>query len=140
LENLVIFQQSIASKDRRGVEKRPDVMFIASCNNRSYELIYGESSCIICDEQKKKNDKVKTWREMNDGMYWAHKGCKLENDNFSIIGIQVAGNEMHLNILIRDIDEIHRLYNLRTVEIPIQPNDKEIIFNFVETLLTIRVC
>ena len=77
---------------------------------------------------------------MNDGMYWAHKGCKLENDNFSIIGIQVAGNEMHLNILIRDIDEIHRLYNLRTVEIPIQPNDKEIIFNFVETLLTIRVC
>ena len=77
---------------------------------------------------------------MNDGMYWAHKGCKLENDNFSIIGIQVARNEMHLNILIWDIDEIHRLYKLRTVKIPIQPNDKEIIFNFVETLLTIRVC
>ena len=77
---------------------------------------------------------------MNDGMYWAHKGCKLEKDNFSIIGIQVAGNEMHLNILIRDIDEIHRLYNLWTVEIPIQPNDKGIIFNFVKTLLTIRVC
>ena len=70
----------------------------------------------------------------------AYKECKLENDNFSIIGIQVAGNEMHLNILIRDIDEIHHLYNLRTVKIPIQLNDKEIIFNFVETLLTIRVC
>ena len=43
-------RQSIASKDRRGVGKRPDVMFIASCNNRSYELIYGKNSCIICDE------------------------------------------------------------------------------------------
>jgi hypothetical protein len=133
-------RQSIASKDRRGVGKRPDVMFIASCNNRSYELIYGESSRIICDEQKKENDRVKTWREMNDGMYWAHKGCKPDKDDFGIIGIQVAGNEMHLNILIRDIDKIHRLYNLRTVEIPIQPTDGNTVFEFVETLLTIRVC
>ena len=60
-------RQSIASKDRRGIGKRPDVMFIASCNERIYELIYCESSRIICDEQKKENDKVKTWREMNDG-------------------------------------------------------------------------
>ena len=62
-------RQSIASKDWRGVGKWPDVMFIASCNNRSYELIYDKSSRIICDEQKKENDMVKTWREMNDGMY-----------------------------------------------------------------------
>ena len=115
-------------------------MFIAGFHNRIYELIYGESSRIICNRQKKVDDFVKTWREMNDGMYQAHKGCKLENNNFSIIGIQVAGNEMHLNILIRDIDKIHRLYNLRTVKISIQLNDKEIIFNFVETLLIIRVC
>ena len=53
-------RQSIASKDRRGVGKRLDIMFIASCNNRSYELIYSESFCIICDEQKKENDRVKT--------------------------------------------------------------------------------
>ena len=133
-------RQSMASKDRRGVGKRLDIMFIASFHNRTYELIYGESSRIICNRQKKEDDQVKTWREMNDGMYWAHKGCKLEKDNFSIIRIQVAGNEMHLNILIRDIDDIHHLYNLQTVEIPIQPNNKGIVFNFIETLLTIRVC
>src|ERR1044071_1777772 len=133
-------RQSIASKDRRGVRKRPDVMFIASCNNRSYELIYCESSRIICDEQKKENDKVKTWREMNDGMYWAHKGCKPDKDEFGIIGIQVAGTEMYLNILIRGMDEIHRFYNLRTVKIPIQPTDGDTVFKFIETLLTIRVC
>ncbi|CAG8741186.1 35673_t:CDS:2 [Gigaspora margarita] len=37
------------------------------------------------------------------------------------------------------IDRIHRLYNLRTVEIPIQPTDGNTIFKFVETLLIIRV-
>jgi len=39
-------RQSLASKDRRRVGKQPDVMFIASCNNRTYELIFR----IICDE------------------------------------------------------------------------------------------
>jgi len=63
----------------------------------------------------------------------AHKGCKPDKDNFGIIGIQVAGTEMRLNILIRGMDEIHRLYNLRTVEIPIQPTDGDTVFKFVET-------
>ena len=53
-------RQSMASKDRRGVEKRPDIMFIASFHNRTYELIYSESSCIICNKQKKEDDQVKT--------------------------------------------------------------------------------
>jgi hypothetical protein len=77
----------MASKDRRGVGKQSDIIFIAGFHNRTYELIYGKSSHIICNRQKKEDDQVKTWREMNDEMYWAHKGCKLENDNFSIIEI-----------------------------------------------------
>ena len=75
------------------------------------------------DKEKEENDWVKLWREMNDGMYWAQKGCKPAKDNFSIIGIQIAGTEMCLNVLIRDMDEIHHLYNLCTVEIPIQETD-----------------
>ena len=59
---------------------------------------------------------------MNDKMYWAYKECKLNKDEFGIIG------------------EIHHFYNLRTVKIPMQPTDGEIVFKFVETLLTIRVC
>ncbi|CAI2185441.1 11536_t:CDS:2 [Funneliformis geosporum] len=51
---------------------------------------------------------------MNDGMYWIHKGCKLDKDEFGIIGIQVA------------------------VKIPIQLTDGDTVFKFVETLLTIR--
>ncbi|CAI2188712.1 12363_t:CDS:2, partial [Funneliformis geosporum] len=61
------------------------------------------------------NDKVKTWRETNDGMYLAHKECKSDKDKFGIIGIQVAGTEMHLNILIRG----------------------DTVFKFIETLLII---
>jgi len=56
-------RQSIASKDRRGIGKRPDVMFIISCNNRLYELIYGESFHIIYDKQKKENEKQMPRRE-----------------------------------------------------------------------------
>ena len=115
-------------------------MFIANCNNRSYELIYSESSHIICNKQKKKNDIVKTWREMNDGMYWAHKGCKPDKDDFDIIGIQITRIKMYLNILIRDMDEIHCFYNLHTIEISIQPTDGNTMFKFVKTLLTIQVC
>lgn len=54
-------------------------------------------------------------------------------DNFGVIGIKVAGIETHPNILIWGIDGIHRLYNLRTVEIPIQPTDGDTMFKFVET-------
>ncbi|CAI2191675.1 9752_t:CDS:1, partial [Funneliformis geosporum] len=60
---------------------------------------------------------------MNNGIYWAHKGCKLVKDDFSIIGIQIARTEMHLNIFIRDMNKIYHFYNLRKVEIPIQPTD-----------------
>jgi len=77
---------------------------------------------------------------MNDGMYWAHKGCKPNKDDFGIIGIQITGTEMHLNIHIQGIDEIHHFYNLRAVEILIQPTDGNTVFKFVETLLTIWVC
>ena len=60
-------------------------MFIASCNERVYELIYGKSFRIICDEQKKENDKIKTWREMNDGMYWATKDANQTKMNLVLL-------------------------------------------------------
>ena len=74
---------------------------------------------------------------MNDGMYWTHKGCKLNKDDFGIIGIQITGTKMHLNILIRDINKIHHFYNLCKVKILIQLTDVNTVFKFVETLLTI---
>ena len=42
---------------------------------------------------------------------------------------------MHLNVLIKDIDDIQRLYHLRSAVIPVQPTDGETLTQFVEALL-----
>ncbi|CAG8473925.1 8108_t:CDS:2 [Paraglomus occultum] len=79
-------RQSNASADRRGdgkMGRRPDIMF-----------------------QKGDDDDVKLWREANDGMFWAHKSRRLEKGQFGIIGIQVLGRMLRLNVLIRDDVEL----------------------------------
>jgi len=74
-------------------------------------------------------------------MYWAQKGCKPAKDNFGIIGIQIAGTEMrlNLNVLIRGMDEIHRLYNLCTIEIPMQETDGNTVFKFILIMRLIQM-
>jgi len=86
-----------------------------------YELIFVESSRIACIRIKEENDNVKLWREMNDGMAWVHKGCKSDKNEFGVLGLQIVRKIMHLNILIKDTDDIHRLFHLHLVEILIQP-------------------
>ncbi|CAG8796662.1 11183_t:CDS:1, partial [Gigaspora rosea] len=51
---------------------------------------------------KDKDDEIKLWREANNGMYWAHKSTKPDQDEFGIVAIQVAGSIIRLNVLIRD--------------------------------------
>nr|CAG8666026.1 7098_t:CDS:2 [Entrophospora candida] len=89
-------RQSIASADRRGdvkVGRRPDIMFT------------------------KENDNIKLWHEC---IYWAHKSHRLEKGQFGIIGMQVVGRKLCLNVLIRDEVEVHRYYKLHETEIPIR--------------------
>ncbi|RHZ83614.1 hypothetical protein Glove_89g46 [Diversispora epigaea] len=52
--------------------------------------------------------------------------------------VQIAGNELHLNLLVRDIRNVHRYYHLRSVEIPVQFSDERVVYKFVETLLLLR--
>ncbi|CAG8633942.1 7850_t:CDS:2, partial [Scutellospora calospora] len=96
--------QSSASADRRGEGRgrRPDIMFVVNCREKNYELMYSECSRLFCTLQKDKDDEIKLWREANDGMYWAHKSTKPDQDEFGIIAIQVAGSIIRLNVLIRD--------------------------------------
>lgn len=87
-------RQSVASADRKGKGnqgKRPDVMYIIVHEKKTYELIFTECSRMNCSENKKDNDKIKLWREMNDGMAWVYKGCRPDKKDFGIIGIQIAG-------------------------------------------------
>ncbi|RIA94188.1 hypothetical protein C1645_818478 [Glomus cerebriforme] len=132
---------TVASADRKGVRKlgkRPDVMFMIESKKKLYELMFVESSRIVCTKIKEEDDNVKLWREMNDGMAWVHKGCKPDKDEFGILGIQIAGKIMHLSVLIKDVDDIHRLFHLRSVVIPIQSSDESVVLQFVETLLLLR--
>ncbi|CAJ0846539.1 8293_t:CDS:2, partial [Entrophospora sp. SA101] len=132
-------KQSTASADRKGkFGKRPDLMFILKHKEFAYELVYGEFSRLVCTEDKKENDNIKLWRETNDGMFWAHKKYKPAKDEFGIIGLQVAGRTLHLNVLIKDKADVHRYYHLKSVEIPIQKTGETIVAEFVQTLLVLR--
>lgn len=63
-------------------------------------------------------------------------GCKINSDQFGILGVQVAAQILHLSVLIRDEDQIHRLYHLRSVEIPIHlTKNSQKLIDFVDTLL-----
>lgn len=110
--------------------------------DRIYELVFAECSRIICSNVKEDDDKVKLWRELNDALYWTNRGCKLEEKNeFGILGFQVAGQKFDLYVLIRDKENISRLFLLRSVSIPTQYMDnRKTIFEFIEALLLLRVC
>ena len=112
-------------------------MFIEMIEKKLYELIFVESSHLVCSESKKDDDKIKLWREMNDGMDYVHRSRKPEKNEFGILGIQVAGEIMHLNVLIKDTDDVHRLFCLRSVEILVQPTDEEGALQLIETFLLI---
>ncbi|CAG8731894.1 15341_t:CDS:2, partial [Acaulospora morrowiae] len=134
-------KQSDASANRRGdgrSGRRPDVMFFVKHRERNYELLYIECSRLICTKQKEQDDEIKLWREANDEMYYVHKRCKPDKDEFGIVGVQVAGQTMRLNVLIRDNADIHRYYHLLEAKVPIQPSDSVIVTKFVELLLVLR--
>jgi len=131
-------RQSIASADRKGegqVGRRPDIMYVVKYLDVFFELMYVECSRLYCSQQKKIDDEIKLWRESNDGMFWVRKVLKPEKDQFGIVGVQVAGNMLHLNVLIRDKANVHRYFHLQSAEIPVRLSDVSVVTKFVKTLL-----
>lgn len=134
-------RQSIASADRKGdgqFGRRPDVMFVMKNNKKNYELLFTECSRLSCTKQKERDDQVKLWREVNDGMYWTDKSCRPDKDEFGIIGVQVAGKRLILSVLIKDMSNINRYYHLHESEIPVQLSSPFVVEKFVESLLILR--
>ncbi|CAG8538905.1 11762_t:CDS:2, partial [Scutellospora calospora] len=111
-------RESLASANRKGdgqVGRHPDIMFMVKHLDMLFEII-----------------------ECNDGMYYTQKFLNPEKNQFGIVGIQIAGDTLHLNVLIRDTTNIHKYYNIETVKIPVQKSDETIVIKFVETLLFLR--
>ncbi|RGB29797.1 hypothetical protein C1646_766151 [Rhizophagus diaphanus] len=117
------YVSSSASADRKGegqTERWPDIIFVMKHNGKKYELIYVESSRLFCTPQKEKDNEIKLWCETNDRMYWVHKSFGLNKGEFGIIGIQVVRQIMRLNVLIRDVENMHCYYHLYKAEILVQ--------------------
>src|SRR5436189_3069692 len=45
---------------------------------------------------------VKLWRKTLDGVSFIGNACRPTNNQFGIVGIQVAGEDLYLNFLIKD--------------------------------------
>jgi hypothetical protein len=114
-------------------------MLVSKECDKLYKLMYVECSRIFCNKQKEDDDNVKLWRETNDGMYWVQKSRKLEKGQFGIIGVQVAGQKLCLNILIRDKIKVHHYYKLYESMILIRYiYELFILAEFIKTLLVLR--
>ena len=114
-------RQSIASKVRKSlgvneeesshsprvlIGKKPNVMVMEKCGGKIFELAYVESSQVICTNSKKEDDSIKLWRETLDGISLVGITCRPTSNQFGIVGIQVAGEDLCLNILVRDANGI----------------------------------
>ena len=75
-------------------------MYLFKHKDKLFELIFGESSRLICTKNKIKDDKVKLMSEVNDGLILIRKKYQTENEKFSIIGIQIASNVFFLFYLL----------------------------------------
>ena len=121
-------RQSLASKARRSIRvdeermgKKPDIMGLLKWDEKILELMYVESSRIICTNSKKIDDGVKLWRETLDGMSFIDALCRPVRNQFGIVGLQIAGTDLHLNVLVKDLGGIPRYFHLDHSEIPLTP-------------------
>ncbi|CAG8609586.1 8509_t:CDS:2 [Paraglomus occultum] len=81
-------RQSLASKARRSIRvdeermgKKPDIMGLLKRDEKILELMYVESSRIICTNSKKVDDDVKLLRETLDGMSFIGASCSQPETN-----------------------------------------------------------
>ncbi|GBB87017.1 hypothetical protein RclHR1_13470013, partial [Rhizophagus clarus] len=138
-------RQSLASKTRRNqgvieelMGKKPDVMGLIKQDDKIFELIYTESSRIICSETKKDDDDVKLWRETLDGASFISALCRPTGNQFGIVGIQVAGSVIHLNALVKDLAGIPQYFHVDHAEIPLSPSNISRVKSLMRILLTLR--
>ncbi|RHZ87818.1 hypothetical protein Glove_30g119 [Diversispora epigaea] len=132
-------RQSLASKARQNagvveerMGKKPDIMGLMKQDEKIIELMYLESSRILCSNSKKVDDGVKLWRETLDGVSFIDALCRPVGNQFGIVGIQIAGTTIRLNVLMKDLGGIPRYFHLDHAEIPLFPHASHTIRNYIE--------
>ncbi|RHZ54950.1 hypothetical protein Glove_421g110 [Diversispora epigaea] len=138
-------RQSLASKarvdNRTGKEKmgkKPDIMALEKFKGKLVEFLYLESSCVVCNVTKKDDDKIKLWRELLDGVSYINTACRLISNQFGVVGIQVTGEKIYLNVLMNDASGIPRYFHLDHAKIPLTINMSSRVKPLMRLLLTLR--
>src|SRR5581483_352402 len=101
------------------------------------ELAYAECFCIICNDTKKANNEVKLWRETLDGISFVNLVCRPLSNQFGIVGVQVAGEDIYLNILVNDAGGLSRYFYIDHAEIPLTKSTRK-VKSLLRLLLTLR--
>ncbi|CAG8552578.1 3371_t:CDS:2, partial [Scutellospora calospora] len=133
-------RQSLASKARRNprIGKKPDVMVLVKHEQKVDELVYVECSRVVCTNTKRDDDAVKLWREALDGISYVGTSCRPASNQFGIVGIQVAREVVHLNVLMLDGAGIPRYFHLDQAEIPLTTDTPWRVKPLIRLLLTLR--
>ncbi|RHZ65764.1 hypothetical protein Glove_311g20 [Diversispora epigaea] len=58
----------------------------------------------------------------------------MYKDQFRIVEVQIAGDTLHLNILIRDKANVHRYYHIQLAKIPVQFLDENVLVTEIAEL------
>ncbi|CAG8669874.1 4623_t:CDS:2, partial [Ambispora gerdemannii] len=99
------------------ITKYQSIAMIKKCGDKIFELAYIESLQVICTNSKKENNVIKLWRETQDGISLVSIAYKPTSNQFDIVGIQVADEDLYLNVLVRDANGISRYFHLIQAQI-----------------------
>ena len=72
-----------------------------------------------------------------DGTSYISALCRLTGNQFGVVGIQIAGTTIYLNILVNDLADISRYFHLDHTEIPLSPHQSR-LKSLIRLLLTLR--
>ncbi|CAG8797122.1 44526_t:CDS:2, partial [Gigaspora margarita] len=106
-------RQSLASKARKNlyrgrIGKKPDLIALVKYAVKTFEIAYVECSRVVCASSKKADASVKLWRETLGGLAYVNESCRTKSKQFGIVGIQVAGEVIYLNVMVKDANRIPR--------------------------------
>ena len=117
--------------------KKPDAMLLMKHGGKINELAYAECSRIICNDTKKANDKVKLWQKTLDGISFVNLVCRPLSNQFGIMRVQVAREDIYLNILVNDAGGLSRYFHIDHAKIPLMKSTRK-VKSLLRLLLTLR--
>ncbi|CAG8627836.1 13135_t:CDS:2 [Acaulospora colombiana] len=68
----------------------------------------------------KRDEKI--LEETLDGMSFIGASCRPAGNQFGVAGLQIAGTDLRLNVLVKDLGGISRYFHLDHSEIPLTPH------------------